>query len=126
MYEKNIKIKPVIAGQPINRGGSRCTKACDIENHHTHTYCKACKRNLPYETLVHDCVMGFELGKIRPGMDPRFLINTPWWREPAAVEILNNYHYLRFLYRLILGLPFYATPEDFSYPDSVPEIVDLD
>jgi hypothetical protein len=58
-------------------------------------------------------------------MDPGYLANTPWWRDPAAVEIINNYHHLRFLYRLMLGLPFYATPENFSYPDSASEIADL-
>jgi hypothetical protein len=46
LYLNNLKIKNVVANQPINRGGSRCTDACDIENHHTHRYCKACKRNL--------------------------------------------------------------------------------
>jgi hypothetical protein len=126
MYMENLMLKNVVAGQPINRGGSRCTGACDIENHHTHTYCKACKRNFPYGTIVHDCIIGFETGKIRPGMDPKYLINQPWWKDPTAVEVLNNYHHLRFLYRQLLGLPFYATSEDFSYPDSVPEIVDLD
>ncbi|GBC49993.2 retroviral-like aspartic protease 1 [Rhizophagus irregularis DAOM 181602=DAOM 197198] len=34
MYLENIKIKQVIAGQPINHGGSRCTMECDTENHH--------------------------------------------------------------------------------------------
>jgi hypothetical protein len=67
-------MKNVIAGQPIIRGGSHCTNACDIENHHTHTYCKACKRNLPYGTIVHNCIIGFELGKTRPGMDPAYLV----------------------------------------------------
>ena len=59
-------------------------------------------------------------------MNPEYLINQPWWKDPTAVEAINNYHHLRFLYRQLLGLPFYATPEDFSYPDSVPEIADLD
>ncbi|CAG8636928.1 15312_t:CDS:1, partial [Funneliformis mosseae] len=38
IYLENIKIKSVIANQPITKGGSQCTFACDVENHHIHTY----------------------------------------------------------------------------------------
>ena len=119
LYLSNLKMKNVIAGQPIIRGGSHCTNTCDIENHHTHTYCKACKRNLPYGTIVHDCVIGFELGKTRPEMDPAYLVNVPWWSEPLAVQITNNTIHLKFLQRLLLNLPFYLN-------DITPVIVDLD
>src|ERR1043165_2684936 len=66
IYTGNIKITQVIANQPINRGGNRCTPMCDTENHHVHTYCKACKHHLPYRTIIHDCLIGFESGKIHP------------------------------------------------------------
>ena len=121
MYVKNLRTKQVIANQPIKKGGSKCTEACDIENHHQHTYCIQCRRNLPYDTLVHDCNMGYEVRKVRLRMDPAYIVNVPWWNEPVAVQIYNNYHHLRFLFRTILGLPFYA----FNLSESV-EIADLD
>ncbi|CAB4434010.1 unnamed protein product [Rhizophagus irregularis] len=82
MYLENIKIKQVIAGQPINHDGSCCTMECDTENHHVHTYCTMCKKNLFYGTTIHDCIIGFTLGKIRPDMNPEYLINNQWWKEP--------------------------------------------
>src|ERR1700741_4352088 len=66
--------KQVIAGQPIRNGGSKCTFDCDIENYHIHNYCKACKTNLPYGVILHDCVIGFGNGKIQPDMNPAFLV----------------------------------------------------
>ena len=99
-YAALIKIKQVIAGQPITRGGSQCTDACDIENHHIHTYCPGCKRNLMYGTTVHPC-------DIRFAMDAAGLTNTPWWIEPLLVQQENNYAYLRFLQRILNGLSFY-------------------
>ena len=77
IYKPHIQIKQVIAGQSITRGGSRCNSFCDIENHHIHTYCKMCQRNLPYGTIVHNCKVGLEPGKIHPGMDPDYLVNEP-------------------------------------------------
>jgi hypothetical protein len=59
IYRENIQVKQVIANQPITKGGSQYTFACDTENHHLHTYCKACKRNLPYRIVEHDCIIGF-------------------------------------------------------------------
>src|ERR1051325_7856051 len=91
-YAALIKIKQVIAGQPITRGGSQCTDACDIENHHIHTYCPGCKRNLMYGTTIHPCDICF-------AMDAAGLTNTPWWIEPLLVQQENNYTYLRFLQR---------------------------
>jgi hypothetical protein len=105
MYLENIKIKQVIAGQPINHGGSRCTMECDTENHHVHTYCTMCKKNLFYGTAIHDCIIGFTLGKIRPDMNPKFLINNQWWKEPQAVQLENNINYLKYIERLINDLP---------------------
>ena len=101
IYRTNIKVKQVIANQPITKGGSQCTFACDTENHHLHTYCKLCKKNLHYGTIVHDCTIGYGLGKIQPDMDPSFLINNPWWKEPFAVMIENNLIYLQFIQNLI-------------------------
>ena len=87
LFRANIVLKQVIAHQPIQRGESCCTEGCDIENHHVHTYCRLCKRNLYFGTTIHNCVMGFEPGKIRPDMIPEYLANTPWWQEPEAVQI---------------------------------------
>ena len=101
IYRTNIKVKQVIANQPITKGGSQCTYACDIGNHHIHTYCKSCKRNLYYGTTIHDCIIGYEHGKVQPDMDPTFLINDPWWEEPLEVIIENNIVYLQYFQNLI-------------------------
>ena len=90
IYAENISIKQVIANQPIERGGSKCTFECDIENHHIHTYCKNCKRNLQYGLNIHDCEIGIEFGKIHPDMKSDFLINTPWWKEPEMLQQHNE------------------------------------
>ena len=66
-----------------------------------------CKRNLFYGEVVHNCEFGLGLGKIHPEMNPEFLINLPWWVEPLLVQQQNNYVYLDFLQRLLLGFPFY-------------------
>jgi hypothetical protein len=107
MYAENIKIKQVIANQPITRGGSRCTMDCDTENHHVHTYCVMCKRNLFYGTIIHDCIIGFSQGKIRPDMNPAYLINHPWWNEPPVVQNENHFYYLKWLERLVNNLPIF-------------------
>jgi hypothetical protein len=99
IYRENIKIKQVIAGQPITKGGSQCTYSCDTENHHIHTYCKACKKNLLYGTITHDCIIGFGLGKIQPDMKPEYLVNDLWWDEPILVQHEN----LRVLLQTHLG-----------------------
>ena len=89
IYRPYIQVKQVIAGQPITRGGSKCDASCDIYNHHLHTYCKMCQKNLPYGTIVHDCKVGLEPGKIHPGMDPKALVNHQWWEEPPAIQMEN-------------------------------------
>ena len=108
IFLANLKEKQVIAGQPIRNGGSRCTFECDTDNHHIHNYCTACKRNLPYGTIVHDCVIGFTLRKIRPGMDPHYLISVPWWKEPLAVQQQNIHSYYQeipyYQFTLVLSL----------------------
>ena len=92
----HMTTKQVIAGQPITRGGSKCTWECDTKNHHVHTYCKACKRNLPYGTTLHDCIIGFGgRGKIQPDMNPAYLVRVPWWKEPIKVQIENSIYFLR-------------------------------
>ena len=78
IYRENIKVKQVIANQPITKGGSQCTFNCDTENHHLHTYCKACKKNLPYGITEHNCIIEFRPGKIQPDMDTNYLINDLW------------------------------------------------
>ncbi|CAG8759708.1 hypothetical protein GLOIN_2v1482001 [Rhizophagus irregularis DAOM 181602=DAOM 197198] len=78
---------------------------CDTENHHVHTYCTMCKKNLFYGTTIYDCIIGFTLGKIRPDMNPKFLINNQWWKEPQAVQLENNINYLKYIERLMNDLP---------------------
>ena len=96
LHEAMIKEKQVIANQPITRGGSRCDFSCDIENHHVHTYCKGCQRNLPYGTTIHNCKCGTGIGKIHFNINPDFLINKPWWKEPDEVIEQNRQHYARY------------------------------
>ena len=78
LYLSNIKLKQVIANQLITRGGSRCTNACNEENYHVHMYCTQCKKNLFYETIVHDCNWELEEGQVHPEMDSKALVNHPW------------------------------------------------
>ena len=59
IFKENIKIKQVIANQPITKGGLQYNYNCDIKNHHIHIYCKACKRNLPYRIIEHHCIIRF-------------------------------------------------------------------
>jgi len=110
IFLENLKEKQVIAGQPITTGGSKCTFYCDTENHHIHNYCKACKQNLAYGAIAHNCVVGFTQGKRRPEMNPRYLISVPWWREPLAVQQENthtNYQEIPYYnFTLILSLPY--------------------
>lgn len=101
MYRSHIRVRQVIAGQPITRGGFKCDDFCDIDNHHVHTYCKACQRNLPYGTVVHNCKIGLEPGKIHPDMDPNYLINKPWWIEPPRVQMENFVHFLKLLFKFL-------------------------
>ncbi|RGB42187.1 hypothetical protein C1646_751219 [Rhizophagus diaphanus] len=67
-----------------------------------------CKKNLFYGTTIHDCIIEFTLGKIRPdSMNSEFLINYPWWNEPQAVQLKNNINYFKYIERLMNGLPVY-------------------
>src|SRR5688572_5634589 len=120
LYAPFIKIKQVIANQPIKRGGSKCTDSCDTENHHIHTYCTMCKRNLFYGTVVHDCAIGFGIGQKHFEMDPNYLINIPWWIEPLRVQRYNNYIHLEYLMKLLLGLSFYDSLDTIPFK---PEII---
>ena len=110
LYLSNIVVKQVIAGQPIRRGGSRCTDSCyygETVDHHTHTYCKLCKRNLFADEVEHECTWGTMPGETHPEMDPRYLVNIPWWPEPMIVQQENLYALLCYLERLYNNLPFY-------------------
>jgi len=121
LYQENIKITQVIAGQPIQRGGNRCSDSCDTYNHHVHTYCKFCKRQLLFGQIQHECDWGFEVGNVHPGMNPMFVINVPWWTEPILVQQENLRAYIRFFERTLNNLPFYT--QDIT---SEPKIVELD
>src|SRR5262249_34958706 len=68
--------------------------SCDTENHHLHFYCKWCRKNLPYNTTIHKCKMGLDLGQIHPDMDPKYLTNYRWWTEPPAITEENRTHYI--------------------------------
>src|SRR4051794_34287452 len=109
IYKANIKIKQVIAGQPINTRGSRCNYSCDIENHYLHTYCKACKTNLLYNTVEYECVIGYKLDQIQPDMDLIYLDNQIWWNEPIEVKTQSLKTQMQVLHRILQGLPFYFT-----------------
>ena len=112
LYRQNIVEKNVVANQPIRTGGSRCTFACDTENHHTHFYCKICKTNLAYGVIFHPCKMGYEYGQIHPVMDPKFLINHPWWKEPPQILAENNLMYFKqFIYLYLAQLQSNEQPQ---------------
>jgi hypothetical protein len=147
IYQESIQKKWVIANQPITRGGSRCTLACDTENHHVHYYCTLCKTNLPYGTTIHDCnfedkyqtwdpenkwgwatqnkKIGWEIGQVHPDMDPAYLVNDPWWKEPKEARQEKLLVQLRKLYRIMRfycnepldSVPFYS---DYLTPKIVP------
>ena len=110
LYSQNIRIRQVIAGQPYTRGNGQCDLSCDVENHHVHTYCTICKRNLPYGTTVHNNCY-FKNEERCFVMNPRVIINKIWWTEPSAVQIENNRIYLKYLQKLLDGRQFY---EDIS------------
>ena len=93
LHGSYMREKQVIANQPINSGGSRCDFSCDIENHHIHNYCKACKRNLPFGVKIHNCTVGIGIGKFHFDMNPDFLVNQPWWKEPEEVTVENRARY---------------------------------
>ena len=105
IYKENIKEKWVIANQPITHGGSRCTFSCDTENHHLHTYCKACQRNLLSGSVIHNCNVGILLGQVHPDMDAIYLINNPWWDEPQ--EVARETQYYQALYESVFPLSYY-------------------
>jgi len=98
LYSQNIRIRQVIAGCPYTKGNGQCTLACDVDNHHIHTYCNRCKKNLPYGTTVHKCQ--FTSKDHSFVMDPRYLVNEPWWTEPLLVQQANAAVHLRHLQRL--------------------------
>jgi hypothetical protein len=139
LFEEGIVEKHVVANQPLRKGGSKCTEDCDTEQHHTHNYCRTCKRNLPYwdcyniEEYLHDCVVGFGPGKIHFDMNPDYLINEPWWEEPAAVIADNHYTQLRKLYKIFMyylhtpmnQIPFYFDFNSINL-DFSPVIAELD
>ena len=122
IYLSNIVVKQVIAGQPIKKGGSKCTDACyygETVDHHTHTYCKCCKRNLFTDEVVHNCTWGIGPGELHPEMNPEYLVNVPWWPEPMKVQQENLYALLCYLECLYNNLPFYEQ-------DLTVEIAELD
>jgi hypothetical protein len=93
IYKESLKEKHVVAGQPLTKGGSRCTFECDTENHHTHNYCTCCKRNLQYKEVLHSCEWGLGLGQRHPEMIPTRLTDEPWWDNDesfAAPNLVNE------------------------------------
>jgi len=102
------------------KGNGQCTLACDTDNHHIHTYCNRCKKNLPYGTTVHKCrFTSEEHGFV---MNPKFLVNEPWWTEPLLVQQANAAVHLRYLQRLICEFPFYSNRDI----DPIRYLADLD
>jgi hypothetical protein len=83
LYKEITEIRQVIANQPIRRGRWQCQPWCDEENHHIHTWCTICaKQIIPGTERSHPCKFGFELGNIRPEMNPKYLVNEVFWEEP--------------------------------------------
>ncbi|HVI20899.1 MAG TPA: ribonuclease H family protein, partial [Bacillus sp. (in: firmicutes)] len=83
LYNNLIKTKWVIANQPIKNGKWECDQHCDTENHHLHSYCTICQKQIyPGMEYNHGCRFGFGLGNIHPDMNPRYLINDVFWSEP--------------------------------------------
>ena len=79
LYSQNIAIRQVIGGQSYTSGNGQCDGGCDTMNHHIHTYCRVCKRNLPYGTTIHQCnVPSYNHEFV---MNPEYLNNQPWWDE---------------------------------------------
>ena len=108
IFKFSIKEKWVIANQPITRGGSRCTFSCDTENHHVHTYCKACQRNLLPGTIIHNCTVGLLLGQIHPDMQENYLENNPLWEKPPKVAVETQYYQSQYS----SSLPLYFVEND--------------
>ena len=75
----NIEYQWVIAGQPINREKWECSMNCDTMNHHQHVFCKACERQIsPGTEFDHNCEFGLGLGKKKPDMNNKHLVNGIW------------------------------------------------
>ena len=60
-----------------------------------------CKKNLLYGITIHDCTIGYGPGLVQLDMDPSFLINSPWWKEPLVVQVENNIFYLQYLQNIL-------------------------
>ena len=69
--------------------------------------------------MVHNCTWEIGLGERHPDMDPKYLVNVPWWPEPMKVQQENLYALLCYLKRLYNNLPFYEQ-------DLTVEIAELD
>ena len=83
LYQDLIKTKWVTANQPIRRGKWACDQYCDEENHHLHSYCTICRKQIyPGMEYNHGCKFGFGIGEIHPDMNPLYLINDVFWSEP--------------------------------------------
>ena len=84
LYSQNIAIRQVIARQSYTRGNGQCDDSCDIMNHHIHTYCRVCKRNLSYGTTIHQCNIPSYNHEFT--MNPEYLNNQPWWDESLVQQ----------------------------------------
>jgi hypothetical protein len=83
LFDELIKTKWIIAGQLVQQGRWSCKDHCDIENHHIHSYCTVCRKQVPYGMeRDHGCKFGFEKGMIHPEMNPKYLFNEVFWSEP--------------------------------------------
>ena len=56
--------------------------------------------------------MGFNPGQFHPEMDPRFLVNTPWWKEPPGVTRENNLRCLKQFINLYFAQMFLGSDSD--------------
>ncbi|RGB38348.1 hypothetical protein C1646_755766 [Rhizophagus diaphanus] len=54
------------------------------------------KEHIVWTMYGIDC-QALENIKIRPDMNPEFLINYSWWNEPQEVQLENNVNYLKYI-----------------------------
>lgn len=96
LFKANIKVMEMdLSGNTVN-----ITDNMDVP--HMHAMCTLCHKNITNGDYIHDCIMGFIPGKIHPEMNPDYLVNTPFWKEPLMVQQEN------IIYENSISLPFYS------------------
>ncbi|GBC32236.2 hypothetical protein GLOIN_2v1882338 [Rhizophagus irregularis DAOM 181602=DAOM 197198] len=73
----------------------------NIEEYITWTMCGMNRQALENIYAKNIKIKQVIAGKIKPDMNPKFLINNQWWKEPQAVQLENNINYLKYIKRLM-------------------------